>query len=814
MFPNNGAHRNRLGGDSAQNIESPFLAAISYAREEPAQEALKPRDMSEMKPATIIESPFRIVFNQEQMGEMEDPTIQMMAEFVNEMHDEAFDEALAELANEAADMVETLLTNGSGSAMDSMRVERMLEHHFAPLEMAAEQMLESMAGKLENQDFDRLSEEEVDSLLETSVPALQQPNPAFEYFLKSFAKKAFNVVKKGAGALANMAVGPAMKLVMKLARPMIRRVLKAGLDRIKNPELRAIAQQLAQRILKLPSQKSASQPQGQPPVSPAAEMQYEFDLQLAELLFTQPTEMESELLLAEYENHAGGEQENTLEELAIAREQFIQSVQQLEEGEDPAPALENFIPAVLPALRLVYKVVGPARVKSSLARVIAPLIRSFVGKKYTQPLSRAIVDAGLGLLGMEATPEEAQLVAGEALANTVEETIRRIGDLPEYVMEDEALLEAFTTQAFEAAAAANLPPVLPERVYQQRPNLRESNGSPAAWVLLPRGPARLRSYQKYSRVFPNVSLTPHVTGAIKTFGGRSLAAFMRDSLGVTPQPGLMARVHVYEAVPGTWLSRISRSERGLPGLNSARYGWRMLHPLTTEAAGLLLGQPAMGREMPIDAREDPAAVAPGERFYYLEVPGARPQVTQTDGSLPALSRSSDALIELDFSRGQIRAFVYCSENDAQEMAVRLRQSASAAVVTGLNTRLDIILRDIFNHGLYSKFKINHPIAALWPVSGYALKRLPLAVLDLFRHQLNEWIGRALADFFTSRATDFVTASQDPADGVMVRVTLNRVPGLDTLNRLLLGQNAGPLETIFSGDRPETSVQVSAGFARG
>jgi hypothetical protein len=159
--------------------------------------------------------------------------------------------------------------------------------------------------------------------------------------------------------------------------------------------------------------------------------------------------------------------------------------------------------------------------------------------------------------------------------------------------------------------------------------------------------------------------------------------------------------------------------------------------------------------------------------------------------------------------------VYVSEREAQELAVKLRQGAPAGTaLVGLNALLDTTLRDIFQHGLYSKAKLNHRIAVLWPVSGYALRRLPPAVTDQLRHQLSGWLGRALADFLGSRSSAFVQATEDVGDGVTFTITLARVPGLDRVDRLLLGQDAGAAERLFTGDPPTAEVTAAAGFQRG
>ena len=77
---------------------------------------------------------------------------------------------------------------------------------------------------------------------------------------------------------------------------------------------------------------------------------------------------------------------------------------------------------------------------------------------------------------------------------------------------------------------------------------------------------RRKYYKKYTQVF-DVEITPQIADALKTFGGTTLSAFLKDQLGVTPP--VRARVHLYQAIPGTTLRRIAQLEQGVPGLGTS-----------------------------------------------------------------------------------------------------------------------------------------------------------------------------------------------------------------------------------------------------
>ena len=203
---------------------------------------------------------------------------------------------------------------------------------------------------------------------------------------------------------------------------------------------------------------------------------------LPKLVFARD-DVERELLVAEAAVEAREPLASPLNELDWARERFVRELMQLEAGQDPAPSVERFIPvALLPALKLGLKVIGRQKVVNYLAKPVAKLIARLVGKEYARPLSQALVDAGLRLVHLEATPEDEMRAAGEAVAATVEETVRKVASLPEEVLEDEELLEAYVLEAFEEAATVNLPDILSEEVYEQRPELREAEHFKSAWV--------------------------------------------------------------------------------------------------------------------------------------------------------------------------------------------------------------------------------------------------------------------------------------------------------------------------------------------
>ena len=101
-----------------------------------------------------------------------------------------------------------------------------------------------------------------------------------------------------------------------------------------------------------------------------------------------------------------------------------------------------------------------------LAQLLAKLISKLIGPEQAPALSKAIVDAGLKLLTLEISDQEKAGLAASAVAGTVEETLNRVASLPDHILDNQELLEGFALEAFEQAAAANLPAVLSESTYQ------------------------------------------------------------------------------------------------------------------------------------------------------------------------------------------------------------------------------------------------------------------------------------------------------------------------------------------------------------
>jgi hypothetical protein len=795
--------------------ETPFLQTLTPPEEiEAAEERIPVSQWYE------AEAPFR-----DERGTVEGygPEAEEFVQLLAELRDEEFDESVKRLVNEASELYQEQFVGEDGALAPphSAEAERLLEAHFEPLVREAEMLLEKVAQDVERHDLTAMSETEIDNFLSRYEVPRDQLSPNSEYFLENFIigklKSAVNVVKRGISAVGKLGIGPIVtKLIgwlRRSARPLVRRVVQVALHKIP-PTLRPVAQQLAKRFLGEAADEEAFEESLEGREDPATpdprRIQVELDAQIAHLLFASE-EMEQELAIAEYAAETERQATDSIGELDRARAEFISEISQLEDGRDPTPLLENFIPlAIQPLAKIAFKLIGRPKLVNRLAQVLAGPIGQFVDKKQAMPLSQAIVDAGFQLVNLEAAPEARDNLAGSALAATVEETVRRVAALPEDVLENETLLEAAVHEAFEGAAAACLPSALLKR------RLRETTGLNGAWMFWPATARRYR-YRKYT-LTPKVRITPQIARAVMTFGGMPLARVFRDRHGLPPDQSVDARLHLYEAIPGTDIAQIARSETDVSGLGtSAQPAMSQFHPLTPEAAMAFLQEPELGREASSECLSSSDPLHVGERLYYLEIAGARPQMTPTEPGQPtAVRRVSEVNLTLDFPRNQIRVYIFLSEAASQEIATMLRQRAPVgAVHSRLKAEYGRDLKAALSGKINRHVKMVHE--AVLPDQffglGSAIKRVHPMYLGWLRKKLQWWLRQRLAEYLQQQAQKFTMEADKPVDGVTVEVKFTGPLGLSSLRTVVGGGSMKPTGDGFPKGMPQTDIEVVAGFQK-
>lgn len=726
------------------------------------------------------------------------------AAFLSEIRDEDFAEAVALLAEETEQAIADRFTGETaGNALDR---ERFGEAQLAGLRYEAVRYLEELERGLAGQDLPGLPAEQLESILDRLEPARGDLTPAGENFLGGIIRKA----RKAVGFVVNAAktvataplklLGPVLTRLKALVAPLLKRVLSFAIGRLPAP-LRPAARQLAQR-LKLEAETGEAE--GGP--LPAAltdlpALAEEFDEALAEALDADP-EAAFAGEMTEAEDAHDWPDGRRLEALAEARGALLDSLAGAAEDEDLGPAIEQFVPVLLGALKLGISVVGRQRVVNFLARYIARLIGRWVGPQLSKPLSDAIVDAGLKLVMLEAEGPDGQ-ASGEsgrdpahaALAGLVEDTVRAFAENEDYIFEDEGLMQLAAAEAFAGAVATHFPPALVRPALRQAPTL--------GGAFLGRRLRTPRPVLTYSRV-PEVTITSQIADALPAFGGTTLGAVLRAAGVSLP---ITARLHLHQAMVGTSLSRLARRGRGALGLAA-------IQPLTKAAAGLLLREPGLGVDVPAAFLHSRHRIAAGQRVYRIEPLGAAAMQSRAAApgraGAPAPSRFA---MRLDRARRAITVRYVLSEPQAQGLAQAVRAGGSAALMQALTELMGGLRR----HGAACPTCRTGELES-WETEGVDTEEFafgPRALWHALRHrlarQVRRWLLPALARWVRDHAEAFLRAAQHPAAGVTIRAELTAVPGLSLLDDPRGALTPGQAAAAFRGT-PSIAISVVPGRA--
>jgi hypothetical protein len=793
-----------MEAEGASELESPFRSAMTFGETEGAA-------YPEAQPGpTTLESPFQSSFAE--VSESENTT-EAFRELLAELESEQFDEAVAQLVDEAAGL--HLASGASWSAAEAAPALALaeLEAWIEPLRQETHRMLDNMAERLGNEELETLRESELEALLESMRPDTGFMPEAFENFLgglfrkaKSLVSGAVKLAKKGVGAAWNLAkqgvagLGGVLSLPLKfllnklktLAGALLRGVLQKAIGLLP-ASVQPIARTLAAKLL---GEAEAEALAGTDP-----SLGRQFDIHAASLMLAE-SEAEAENIAAEAEGEAEQPGSVALNELDDARARLAEQLSEVPAGHSPMAELEQFLPVLLaarPAIRLGLKLIGRDKIVNFLADKIAGLIKGMVGADAARQLSPPLVDVGLSALGLEAPGQSESTLGGEALASTVEETVNHVLELPAEAFEDTLRMEAEVQEAFAEAAARNIPA---EHLRPDLPQL-ETAGERGVWVLMPRAARPRYRYKKYSHLFV-IPITRQVARAIATADGGTVESMLLDR-GVNDWP-VNAEVHLYEALPNaTHLGHIAQFE----GEGAALLGETLadLHPLTPEAAAMLVREPGLGRPLAPDTRHhhhhhhhdraqvehhpdfdhrhrsgyepdmsmsagaatspgygtgmkiDPVATHPaanpasgmrpvpaGQRYFRLRLPG---QVR------PSSSRPRRRIQITDHlgPKRSIRVHVRLSEQEAQRLAEMLQRGSAPAALAWLKHRYHRVLPSVMTTHVLRR----GPVLFGAPVIQGGAVRFSLAV--------TERMTQALASFLRDHRAQLSAAVQSPAQGV-------------------------------------------------
>ncbi|MFC5139702.1 hypothetical protein ACFPK1_15785 [Actinomycetospora rhizophila] len=683
----------------------------------------------------------------------------LSSELLEQLDDEEFTDAVSQLVDEAAAV--HLQGETSWSAGESTQLG--LTSWTEAIAQRSDRMLDGLAARLGDEDLATMPARDLDTLLESWTPEPDEVGRvAVDQFLGGLLKKAGNLVKgvvkvakKGIAAVSKvLPVGALLKKLAGLVRPLLTRVLKAAINRL--PEtVRPIARQVAKK-LGITAGEAASA---------AEDLAAEFDHRVADLALA-PDEATADNLLGEAAAEASAEAGDPVGELDTARQELGRRLTEMPAGAYPKPEIQQFLPAVmaaLPIIKLGISIIGRQRVVDFIAERIADLLRAQVGSEPAKQIARPIVDVGMSLIGLEVPPGQETAVAGEALAATVEETARRVLTLPAAIQDDRLALDAAVQQSFAEAAAAHLPGALLRADLPER----ESEDPAGVWVLMPRAAAPRYRFLRYARPLV-VRVSRPVARTVPWSDGGTLETHLLDR-GVQHWPA-EAEAFLYELLPGGHLGHL-RHDDTLRAEGEA--GADEVEPLTPELAGLLLGEPGLGRPASRRRTAGRARPAPGRRFVRLRLAKRRARA--------AAGPRVRVGVRIDTTSTPPRLLVALrlSERQAQEVLALLTRPEGPDLPSALRM-LQQVHRKALGPRLAEALLARQLVADA--EAGKTAAEALTTVLDT-----------ALSGALQSQTTQFTAAVRDAAQGVTVRAEFAGVTA-----ESLQGTPSAPTVTVTPG----------------
>lgn len=761
-------------------------------------------------------SPFNAISKLNGKTISDDPRTAQFVQFVDELYDEEFEEAVEDLVNEASELYESYLDNNQYFNQEYQARQMVLEH-YSPLMSEVDRFFDYLVFESAAIDAGTRPIEDLEGIIDRFEPKGGQ-SELEEQWLKKLTRKVKNVANKvknvASKAVKFTPLGLLWGQLRKIVPKLLKWVLEKGISKLPE-QYQSVALNLAKKYLPANSVPAATTNKGsagateQEPADPAELLQSELNAAIAYFMTTPPGR---DWELMELELDQPGQNHDMAQGIDKARDAFVEGISNLKEGDEAEPHVEQFVGLITTGLKLGIRLIGRQKVINFISPLIAKLIGGLVGREHSEALAKHMVEAGLKLLNMEAPVEEASKVGASAVAATVEDTVRQMEHFPGYVFEDRQLLERYVVQAFEKAAAANLPDILKDRVYKERPQLRESNRQHLLWKMK-KGNAKHQAVYKVKQLNEVVEaeLTPYIANEVKTFGGTSLSTFLQDRLGVTVSDSLPVRIHMVEALPGSRPYHLSKFAAGLPGIDSSnRSAWTQFHPLTSIAAGLLLGEPGLGCRAGSKCLGKQKKVS-GHRYYYLEIPGARPQYFQElDGAL-SLRHYTGVKTKLNFVANEIWTSLYLSEADGQAIATCLRKKQPETAHVLIMMAFEDGLNNLFKYGKEDGLSIVHPQVSPGKKSGQAMDLFPPVIVNALLNRIKDWVGQALIQFLREEARAFNEAVEDYSDGVTLHATIAAPPDFEVLRQILSGNGYSLENPLFAKSPQAVSINVKPGY---
>jgi hypothetical protein len=165
----------------------------------------------------------------------------------------------------------------------------------------------------------------------------------------------------------------------------------------------------------------------------------------------------------------------------------------------------------------------------------------------------------------------------------------------------------------------------------------------------------------------------------------------------------------------------------------------------------------------------------------------------------------------------VRVCVFLSEVKAQKLAAQLRDASHAGAIAAafdrwIGRRLErMLLGD--GHGL----RVVHAAVRPGPVAPHALADVPAAARRAFEGRLRAQLVTGFVELLRAQTPRLVAATQDAADGITLRFSIEHPPGLRELLQALVerGARAGAIVAAIGKAEPAAvRVEVFPGHRCG
>jgi hypothetical protein len=838
-------------GEAGQQVmESPFREELLHGNSQSGEYSGYPQQQAYTPLQYDIQQ-------QQQLEQEQQPLLDKELEFelfASEARDPEFEDLLSELASEAEGNFLNYIRDTGGSAAEledalahpdsESRIDQFFEARYGQFANQIETEIDRFSAYLSQNLREDMNYAEAERVIESYQVQPDQFLGRVGGFLKKVGRGVGKVVKKGIEIAKKVALGPLQIIINKILskikpyiRPFLKRVIKAGL-RFVPQQYRTLAQKAldllglnrefesevgATELLRsevvgeyefeaeahpVLHEGIAEEGEGESleqEVYGTTELEREFDRQLFELSETSfipysgeagagsAVVSESFALEQQIPSEIVGAEaaENEATAIERARADFISGISY--EGADLRQLTQNFIPAILPALKLGLRLIGRDKVVNVIANLVAKLLGNIIKPpSLATTLSRVLADVGLRLFSLEA-PEQTSAVREQfaplIVENIITETVDRVSELPRTILEaEDEVLESFVHEALVQSIANNVPAELLNSKFASIRKLPLN----ANWI-----PRRKGKYKVLSKKY-TITLTPDLAANIGTWRrGETLLDVLRNYQGWDGKAPITAVIRVFETGPGATLPMIARDYVG--GTSQAHI--RQIIPLTNKAATMLLNEPRLRTSKRMRKSMT------GRRFYSIRLaslptiqrptssPGSAttsyPTAAATAAMVEPIRRNNDAIVKF-ISPNRLEARIYLNEPTAQ----RIRSASPTRLASELYTQIESLVVPIGTR------VIDDILLRL---------KVPAVVKKEIVSLLIGWVVKILKTQLGNLTKSFPVTTGRPEQGVTVIVSIELpkdfVLAITKLNIVNLGAFVSRLISVT----PSARIDILAGY---